>query len=373
MSIIDTSPYDTITGSRMASQVFANSILGPPVVGWVVQIMGFGALLTYFSMYVASPAFANDGPRLRWLLCVVFALCALESGIAFWLIYHYSTWQGRSAEVLYGQTIADAMSVIPVGVEGAIVQAFLAHRTSGLFAIRWRKYLFLAFIGAGILTGLYGSVAYTVLSVYDRAGKIDLVLPLTFQNATGAWLWGCAVVDITITIGLGVQLYQKLGGINETTNNILTRLIRGAIQTASYTTVLAVLGAILDFSLPPPSLSNQAAIAFYGPLSSCYALALLHTLASRSEIRQLQSSGGSGGGGGIGIGGRGGVTLSVLRTVVTSGGGGDEEMADFTPNKFARVELTRGGDQRYSENLKVGSMPFGEAAVGGGRGPGGAW
>lgn len=42
------------------------------------------------------------------------------------------SWVHRSAEVLYGQTIADAMSVIPVGVEGAIVQAFLAHRTSGV-------------------------------------------------------------------------------------------------------------------------------------------------------------------------------------------------------------------------------------------------
>lgn len=38
----------------------------------------------------------------------------------------------RSAEVLYGQTIPDAMSVLPIGVQGALVQAYLAHRTSGV-------------------------------------------------------------------------------------------------------------------------------------------------------------------------------------------------------------------------------------------------
>lgn len=70
---------------------------------------------------------------------------------------------------------------------------FFAHRMSGLFSVRWHKALFLTLIGAGIFTGLYGSLAYTVLSVYDRAGIVSHALPLTFQNVTGAWLWGCAV------------------------------------------------------------------------------------------------------------------------------------------------------------------------------------
>lgn len=37
-------------------------------------------LLSYFFSYVTSPAFADDKARLRWFLCVVFALCTFQSG-----------------------------------------------------------------------------------------------------------------------------------------------------------------------------------------------------------------------------------------------------------------------------------------------------
>lgn len=38
MSLGATSPFDTLTGSPLASQSFVNSVLGPPIVGWALQV-----------------------------------------------------------------------------------------------------------------------------------------------------------------------------------------------------------------------------------------------------------------------------------------------------------------------------------------------
>lgn len=60
--------------------------------------------------------------------------------------------------------------------------------------------------------------------------------------------------------------------------------------------------------------------------------------------------------------------MSVMHTIVTSGGRDEEDGGDFTTqSKFARVELTR--DQPYGgekENVRV-MMPFGEAVKVNGR------
>lgn len=332
MPLAATSPYDTFTGQPIASQSFALQVLGPPAVGWTVQMMAFGGLVTYACSYLSSTAFSRDGPRLRWLLCTVLFLCTAQTGVTFFSIFHYMTNQGRSAEVLYGQTIGDAISTIPVGFEGALVQGYLTHRASGLFEARWAKVLFLMFTWAGIMCGLFGSVGYAVLSFYDRAGRVDEALPLTFQNVTGAWLWACSVVDITITACLGIQLSKKLGSVNSMTNSILLRLISVAVESASYTSVVALMGAILAFSFPPPSLASQAAAAFYGPLASCYAFALLHTLSTRAKLRKIQAKGTQKG---VRSPQGGGVTLSFVRATHNSGMEEGEEVK-FPPLRFLR-------------------------------------
>lgn len=38
MPLAATSPYDTFTGQPIASQSFALQVLGPPAVGWTVQV-----------------------------------------------------------------------------------------------------------------------------------------------------------------------------------------------------------------------------------------------------------------------------------------------------------------------------------------------
>lgn len=49
-------------------------------------------------------------------------------------------------------------------------------------------------------------------------------------------------VDITITACLGIQLSKKLGSVNSMTNSILLRLISVAVESASYTSVVALMG-----------------------------------------------------------------------------------------------------------------------------------
>lgn len=50
--------------------------------------------------------------------------------ISFYSIYHYATWQQRTEDDLFGQTVVDCFATLPVGIIGALTQAFLAARAS---------------------------------------------------------------------------------------------------------------------------------------------------------------------------------------------------------------------------------------------------
>ncbi|KAK4703911.1 hypothetical protein P7C70_g2300, partial [Phenoliferia sp. Uapishka_3] len=73
-------------------------------------------------------------------------------------------------------------------------------------------------------------------------------------------------------------------GFNTKTDGALRTIIRFSVQTASYTSFCALVGAILSYSFSANSLNANSSGAFWLPLSSLYAIALISTLNSRLAI-----------------------------------------------------------------------------------------
>lgn len=56
-------PLDSLTGTPVASQSIASSFIGPPLCGWVLNLILYGAVLSNFFNYLATPLYADDTPR----------------------------------------------------------------------------------------------------------------------------------------------------------------------------------------------------------------------------------------------------------------------------------------------------------------------
>lgn len=104
-------------------------------------------------------------------------------------------------------------------------------------------------------------------------------------------------LQVTISLTLFLLLRVHLVGFNAQTDIIIRSLIALGLKTGSYTSILAVAGAITATVFPGLSdMTTNIPEAFWVPLSGLYTLSLLSTLSSRSSLRGNLS--GSGGGSG---------------------------------------------------------------------------
>lgn len=72
--------FNTLTGVEVASQSFADAVVGPPVVGWTVELVLYGVVLSTTLAYVYSPLFAKESRYIRMLLAAVILLETVQSG-----------------------------------------------------------------------------------------------------------------------------------------------------------------------------------------------------------------------------------------------------------------------------------------------------
>ncbi|KAM0751928.1 hypothetical protein T439DRAFT_325112 [Meredithblackwellia eburnea MCA 4105] len=283
-------PNDSLTGIPVASQHFTNAVLGPVIVGWTVNLITWGIMISAFLSYISSRIHRSDGKRTKIVLYIVVMLATAQSSLVFWSLYHYATWQARDVNTLYSQTTVDCLLTLFVSFEAVIVQLFLAHRAAFLFSNNTYRIIFYIWIILGVLCSLFGAMGYLGLSLAMLKGTWSPNFPLTFGIAVGSWLWGAAVTDVSISIGLCCLLSKRIVGFNPANDSMLRRLIRLALEAAAYTAVMAAIGAICSDSFSATSIYSNTSGAFWQPLSSLYALSLIITLSSRRKIREKQES-----------------------------------------------------------------------------------
>lgn len=234
--------------------------------------------------HAPSPASADlylsDPLSTKLLLHTIFALDLACLGLHGEQLLHYATIQDRSFPAVYVARPIDAISFLLIAISAALMSSFLCRRAAGLFNsnMNWQA-LF-----------LWGFHALFFVAFVAQCGTVALLylgLFTTTPSATqlsGVWLWISAASDCSLTVSLYLLLRKRFDGNLSSIAHVLTT----AAMTASYTSVLTLVGAVTAFAWPISDISKgSVVVAFEIPLSSLYALSLVVTLASRTERTAL--------------------------------------------------------------------------------------
>ncbi|KAI5475503.1 hypothetical protein MNV49_001317 [Pseudohyphozyma bogoriensis] len=268
----------------LAKQSIATGITGPFFVSWEAQVLLAGMTVPIVYQYASRGRFSRDPLGVKIFQVAVFvsnvgvAVLALES------IFYWGVMQTRTANGLWRLTMVECLLPLFVGITGALVQSWFARRTSLLFEKELWGRLYLAVLGVLIVVSFAGSIMTTAEDIRDLYDPEDAASNL-FRISFSLWLMTSAFIDVVNSATLCYLLKKTVAGFNSRTDGVLNQMIKLAIETGSYTAIIAVIGAILDLTLDLNSYYvGGVPYVFFTPLPSLYTLSLFTTLGSRDRL-----------------------------------------------------------------------------------------
>jgi hypothetical protein len=101
--------------------------VGPTIIGNCVNVLLWSLLATCGLQFVLSAQWQRFSLKLRAAFSVVLLFCTLDTGTAFFSIWHYGTTQKVN---FYGKTAAQQWQVPLLGVISVCVQSIMVIRAS---------------------------------------------------------------------------------------------------------------------------------------------------------------------------------------------------------------------------------------------------
>lgn len=98
-----------------------------------------------------------------------------------------------------------------------------------------------------------GTAAITVL--LGQTGSVERAAPFNLQNMAGLWFWMCTAIDLCLTSTLFVLLRKHY--VEDLDRATIKRILRLAIQTASYTSVMTLGGALTAVIWPASDITKN--------------------------------------------------------------------------------------------------------------------
>ncbi|GAA5842047.1 hypothetical protein JCM11251_001997 [Rhodosporidiobolus azoricus] len=258
----------------------------PQSVGWQLALFLGGIYAMLHGGFVLSSHYKRVSWRVQGVLWSVFVL---EAVFTVMIAVEQDMWTittDNSYSHLFDGTWVVALARALNAAIAVVTQSVLTIRAAYMIQSVTRQRVFLGVITVLILI----EVAAATLSVigvdnyvYGSDGHIG-PLDLETNDATAFWLWTSAVIDLAISLTLSLSLKQRIAGFNAKTDTVLRKLIIGALQTASYTTFLAILAASTSVAYGDLHPFSRVPFAFIYPLPPCYAISLYTTLATRRTV-----------------------------------------------------------------------------------------
>ncbi|KAL8276374.1 hypothetical protein RQP46_011219 [Phenoliferia psychrophenolica] len=219
MSSLVSNGTSTVTATTPATQAIADALMGPPFMGWMLNIGAFGLVLARFFDYTYPRLYAED------------------------------PWHTK-----------------------AVLWTLLRDR-------RWLRVFLLVGVGSMSVVAFGFSIAVSVLYATGSANTESVVFTQalfsqfhTVDMCDGIWLWLSAAVDISISVSLYLVIRKLIAGLNPSTDTTIVSLIRLSVETASYTSLVAIGGALMSVVFPENRLSAANILyAFTFPLPSLFA------------------------------------------------------------------------------------------------------
>ncbi|KAI5475510.1 hypothetical protein MNV49_001324 [Pseudohyphozyma bogoriensis] len=239
---------DADVSGMLAPERIAVGILGPIIVAWDVQIFLTGIAVCIAYHYVARGAFKKDPKATKVLSVTVFVVNLVVAACAFESTLAWGTTQKRTTLELWRFSSIECLQPALIGLTGFLVQGWFCRRTAMLFKKTKIRYGYMVVVGLLMVAGFAGAICNTVAQyvalhdINDPAGSL-------YAASQTVWLIASACVDVINSATLCYLLKKRVVGFSEKTDTMLRSLIKLTIETGSYTTIVALIGAALDFTI----------------------------------------------------------------------------------------------------------------------------
>ncbi|KAF8078980.1 hypothetical protein FPV67DRAFT_89118 [Lyophyllum atratum] len=233
-------------------------------------------LVTYQFVVYANAKF-HDPLWIRTIVGTLFVTDTIHSAVAVYAAWDtcVTNYNNPVSLGFVGWTIP--FTAVATAVAAIFTQGFLGHRV----LILTKKTYLVVIIGVlsfvGFVFGVYSGVMSGVINDVSKFGPLKpfVVCWLGFQTSA----------DLMITFVLSYVLTRSRTGFRKT-DTIINRLIRGAIQTGTFSSLFAV-GDLVSFTLYGDT--NFYAMFAY-PIGRIYTNTLLDTLNARLELKKNMSN-----------------------------------------------------------------------------------
>ncbi|KAH7330594.1 hypothetical protein B0J17DRAFT_157354 [Rhizoctonia solani] len=258
-------------------------MLGPWLLASIFCLMMEGVLLCQVFNYAVG--YPHDRILIRSLVAVSVLFCSFKAGHMIYIswdffIAHFGNYLSASIA-----TPSIKVTGLESSIIGAIIQAFFIHRTFVLS----RNWIFLILTVPTLLLGLAGAFIMTIM-VFDI--KLIISNP-TLLNAAANMMVSCVVIcDVIITAFTCWYLLQAKTGF-AATNNLITRLLYTAIQSALPPTICAILNLYWNSRAATTTWVNF----FNSLMPFLYVCSMVFTLNSRASVSRAGTSNGQSTGG----------------------------------------------------------------------------
>lgn len=244
--------------------------VGTLLIGIFFNTYLYGLVSYQFAAY--HRAGYDDGKLVKLMILFLFLLDTFHSGAVIYMAWYYVVTNYNNPDVLSIELWPYMFTPIGTALSALLTQTFLAVRI-------WR------FGRSRILIGIIGALAVPCfvlgMACGIKAWNIKYMAQMvSITNLATAWLVSQVTVDTIVTVSMTYMLSKSRTGFQKT-DNVINRLIRGAVQTGLFAGIFS-LGDMITFLLwPETNLYGMFAI----PIGRIYTNTLLDTLLSRHDLR----------------------------------------------------------------------------------------
>ncbi|ORY88155.1 hypothetical protein BCR35DRAFT_351272 [Leucosporidium creatinivorum] len=270
---------DQYTSGQPVSLGLAEALIGPILIGAMLQIGLYGFLLSYLINLRSSPTWTRSRRITRTVCYGVVLLNTGYTGLTGHTIWYWGTLPERDYHTIAGGEVVAAAGPIVLTTIAVIVQMTLAVRSSRIMKRAIYRYIYITVIGCTGLVSYLGAIVLSASSLrWHFLNMTDWVAGLSLKKGLMIWMWSACSIDLTITTVYLIQLRRTLWGKNSTSDSVFLLIGRLVVRSAAYTAVFAALVAIMTQLFCDSMNLFGLDFVFCIPLASLYTLSLFTTL-----------------------------------------------------------------------------------------------
>ncbi|KAG9308019.1 hypothetical protein JVU11DRAFT_12671 [Chiua virens] len=245
-----------------------DSTIGCLLIGVFINTFLYGLVTYQFAAYYWRKF--NDRLVIRLMVFFLFALDTFYSAALIYMAYYYTVTNYGKPDALERGVWPYPLSPLTTALAAVVTQVYL-----GIRRLTGSRFLCGIVIVLAIPTAILGmvisieSMVITVISELPRLTRMVIV-----------WLCLQVAIDAFITTTLVIIFVRWRGGFRRT-DNVINRLIRGAIQTGLFAGIFS-LGDLIAFAAAP-KMYLYSTFAF--PIGRIYTNTLMDTLLTRDTIK----------------------------------------------------------------------------------------